>query len=114
MLNILYINIKKEFLEAIISGQKDTEYRDITPFWISRLCENAPDGALTLKKYDQIHFRAGMNKVALEAYVKHIGTVVENVVDDRPIAALTDDEYFEQCVFAIQLGEVVEVRNGER
>ena len=35
----LHCAIKREYLDMIQAGTKDTEYREITPYWVERLCE---------------------------------------------------------------------------
>ena len=55
---ILYLTLTGKWYDEIASGRKKEEYRDITPFWKSRL-EQAFDGKTTFKKYDAIRFRRG-------------------------------------------------------
>ena len=56
-MDILKIVIKEEWLKQIASGQKTTEYREVKPFWTSRLYtkEGKP------RKYDRVLFIAGYN-----------------------------------------------------
>lgn len=56
--NILHLTLTGKWYDEIASGRKKEEYRDITPFWKSRL-EQAFDGKTTFKKYDAIRFRRG-------------------------------------------------------
>lgn len=57
---VLKIVIKGEWFDAIASGKKVIEYREITPFWTSRLidAEGKP------RKYEKIEFINGYNKDA--------------------------------------------------
>ena len=50
MSNVLTLTLKKQYFDAILSGEKTIEYRDITDYWRPRL-EN--------KEYDTILFRNG-------------------------------------------------------
>lgn len=56
--DILHLTLTGKWYDEIASGRKKEEYRDITPFWKSRL-EQAFDGNTTFKKYDAIRFRRG-------------------------------------------------------
>ena len=47
-MNILHLTLKKQWFDLILSGEKTTEYRDVKPYWITRL-----EG----KTYDEIHFK---------------------------------------------------------
>lgn len=42
-LNPLGLIIKKQWFEQIVAGSKKIEYRDISPFYISRFCINAKE-----------------------------------------------------------------------
>ena len=57
-MNILDLSLTYHWYDEIASGRKKEEYRDITPFWKSRL-EQAFDGKTKFKKYDAIRFRRG-------------------------------------------------------
>lgn len=57
-MKILDLSLTYHWYDEIASGRKKEEYRDITPFWKSRL-EQAFDGKTTFKKYDAIRFRRG-------------------------------------------------------
>ena len=50
MSNVLTLTLKKQYFDAILSGEKTIEYRDIPDYWRPRL-EN--------KEYDTILFRNG-------------------------------------------------------
>ena len=46
----LYLTLKKNWFDLILSGEKKEEYREIKPYWEKRLI---------WKKYDRIIFRNG-------------------------------------------------------
>lgn len=56
--NTLKIVIKGEWFDAIASKKKTIEYREVRPFWISRLYE----GNGKKRHYDRIEFINGYNK----------------------------------------------------
>ena len=56
--DILDLSLTYHWYDEIAAGRKLEEYREITPFWKSRL-EQAFDGKTTFKKYDAIRFRRG-------------------------------------------------------
>lgn len=58
--NILHLTLKKEYFDAIESGEKTSEYREYKPYWIKRL-QNT-DGSF--KQFDIIQFRNGYSKNA--------------------------------------------------
>ena len=33
----LHLNLYREYFDAILKGEKTTEYRDVTPYWSKRL-----------------------------------------------------------------------------
>lgn len=68
-LSILKIVIQSEWFDAIASGEKKTEYREIKPFWESRLYN--PDGSK--RNYDRIEFINGYNKGARRMFTQYGG-----------------------------------------
>lgn len=49
----LYLNIKSQFFNEILSGSKKSEFRDATDYYIDKLLEH---------EYDSILFKNGYNK----------------------------------------------------
>ena len=82
---VLQLNLKKEFFDAIASGQKKVEYRDNTPYWRSRLVG---------RQYDEINFRNGYDTRAPTMRVQWLG-----------LRRKTPKE------FAIRLGKVISIKN---
>ena len=74
----------QKYFDAILSGSKTIEYRDITPYWSKRL-----EG----KHYDVIKFRNGYAKVAPEMIVQYKGIDID------------------EGKYAIHLGKVLESKN---
>lgn len=38
-MNTLHVAIKQQYLDLIKTGAKTTEYRDMTAYWVGKLCE---------------------------------------------------------------------------
>ena len=103
----LKIPIKREYFDAIHSGEKTEEYRAYTPFWISRLLTlNKEANTYEARKYDIVLFRNGYNPDSPTMEVEWKGLFVdrfEDVPDNAP------DE--ERLGFTIQLGKVLKTEN---
>ncbi len=56
----LKIVIKSEWIDQIAAKEKPIEYRDVTPFWTSRIYDKEGNR----RKYDRIEFINGYNKDA--------------------------------------------------
>lgn len=39
-MKVLHLTLKNKWFDLIASGEKTEEYREIKPYWISRLCNN--------------------------------------------------------------------------
>jgi len=83
----LHLNLYREYFDAILKGEKTTEYRDVTPYWSKRL-----EG----RYYDVIKFRNGYRKDAPEMTIKFEGM------------------YISGSQYAIVLGNIMESKNVER
>lgn len=73
-MNTLKVVIKGEWFDEIASGRKKIEYRDVTPFWDSRLFDK--DG--NRRNYDSIEFINGYNKDARRMITKFEGFSIRN------------------------------------
>ncbi len=80
---ILHLNLYRKYFDDIADGNKIIEYRDITPYWTSRLHN---------KIYDYIYFRNGYRKDSPMMLVEYRGMT------------MTDK-------FEIQLGKVLDIWN---
>ena len=104
---ILHIPIKREYFDAIRSGDKKEEYRAYTPFWESRLRAKDEKGEYTqFRHYDIVRFRNGYEPDSPVMEVEFKETIVERFVD-----APEDADISERYGFAIVLGEVIGVEN---
>ena len=88
MSNVLTLTLKKQYFDAILSGEKTIEYRDITDYWTPRL-EN--------KDYDTILFRNGYSPDSPTMTVEY--------------KELTIDRQSNPNRYALVLGEVLDSAN---
>lgn len=87
-MKILHLNLKKEYFDAIKSGEKKYEYREYNEYWKKRL---------GMRHYEEVHFKCGYpkkddhEKIIVKKYAgyvvkeikhKHFGNDGE---DDNPI-----------------------------
>ena len=68
-MKILHLNLKKKWFDQILAGTKKIEYREIKPYWTTRLFDS--DGKP--KKFDIIEFRNGYSKEARVVRVEFEG-----------------------------------------
>jgi len=83
----------------IASGEKKEEYREIKPYWISRLCSGFPS-KYDAKDFDIIAFKNGYSKEAPTINVKWVGMDIRQ--GKAEWGAEPGKEYF-----VIQLGDVI-------
>ena len=60
-MKILELNLKKKWFDMILSGEKKEEYREIKPYWISRLMDKQTN---FFRKFDAVRFKNGYSKDA--------------------------------------------------
>lgn len=75
-MKILKIVIKKQYFDEIAAKTKKIEYREMSPFWQSRLY----DSIGTKRAYDLIEFINGYNKNARRLEVKYEGFKIKGGV----------------------------------
>jgi len=85
---ILHLTLKRKWFDLIASGEKRREYREIKPYWATRI-----EG----REYDEIYFRNGYGK-------------------DRPFMRVEYkgwkfDIWEGRKVYALKLGKILEIRN---
>lgn len=103
----LSLIIKEEYFLEILNGEKTTEYRSFSEFYISRLCDLAKDGEIdSVKEFDTVIFYLGYAKDRPQMIVECKGVFIEH---EEEIELLTP----ENCEFAIDLGEIIEEKNCE-
>jgi hypothetical protein len=87
MLNILHLNLRREWFAAVAERKKRIEYRDYTSYWRRRL-----EG----RKYDFIQFRNGYATKAPEMLVEYRGYRIRGKGRNKK--------------FAIRLGRILKIK----
>jgi hypothetical protein len=85
----LYLIVKKEWFDKIKSGEKNIEYREVTPYWHSRLVQSTEH-----KRFNNIIFRNGYKKDSPVIIKKWIKT-------DFVFDGMKTDLKVNNCVYAI-------------
>lgn len=103
-MKILHLTLKSRWFDLIATGQKQVEFRELKPYWITRLYEK---GGVTPRKFDEIHFKNGPGPTVPFMRVKFKGLHVARKKDCKPRYG----EDLPEHVIVIQLGKVLEVRD---
>lgn len=95
----------------ILSGEKKEEYREVKPYWITRLLHYQWEHDCTPFifhdmeiLYDAIEFRNGYAKDAPTMLVRYEGVRIGNTKEGWA-------DSYQTGVFVIRLGEILEVKN---
>ena len=103
------LQIKREFLDQILAGEKTEEFREVTEANIRKFCEVDADGnAVSLKKIKTIEFHNGYK--ALNE--RPVAVVEVKSFDCMPMRdeedeIITDEEGNEEAMFVFDLGKIV-------
>ena len=95
-LKVLHLNLHKKWFDQILEGTKKIEYRDIKPYWTTRLFDK--NGKV--KDYDVIEFRNGYSKVARKMFVEFKGVNIGMLKEE---VGMTKDVK----VYKILLGDII-------
>lgn len=89
-MEILTLIIKKKFLDDILSGEKNQEFREIRPTTQKKYCQLdadgycvEKDGVLQPRHYDAIQFFVGYNKDRASALVEVKDAKIELFEDEN-------------------------------
>ncbi len=96
MNSILHLTIKKKWFDLILAGKKTEEYREVKPYWISRLVSKLTF-PWQFKRFDEIHLRNGYQKDSPFMKIECKG--------------IKKKHWQGKEVFAIQLGNIIEIFN---
>jgi len=69
MAKYLHLTLMKKWFDEILTGKKKIEYREIKPYWTTRLFDEKGNP----KHYDLILFRNGYNKDSRKMIVEFKG-----------------------------------------
>ena len=86
----LFMTIKKQYFDEILSGKKKEEYRLVKPHWVNKLVG---------KEYTHIIFQNGYSRNAPRIEAEYLGYEVKNI----------KHEFFgneDVSVFALKLGTI--------
>jgi hypothetical protein len=87
-MKVLHLTLYRKWFDQIAKGQKTEEYREVRPYWTTRI-----EG----REYDEIWFRNGYRKDAPFMRVKYNGWEFGKVGGTQ--------------VYALQLGPILEIKN---
>lgn len=119
-MRILHLTLKRQFFDMIASGEKKEEYRDVKPFWVSRLVgsfghpyscadfnfewKGMKFSMDTPKHYDQVCFKNGYSKDCPEMLVEVVDIDI-NQGQEKWGAELG------KPYFIIKLGKILSIKN---
>ena len=111
--NVLHLVLEKKWFEKIISGEKTEEYREIKPYWASRLVNQKAESGEVLfdefggycrvlcepeyKPFTHVLFYAGYAKDRHAVEKK-----IENISIGKPQKGMCPDEWLNKDVFIIK------------
>lgn len=74
----LYLVMQKKWFDEIESGRKIEEYRDKSPFYVSRFCTTENDRIKAFKNYKTVILQEGYHTGARRMIIKVDGITLEN------------------------------------
>lgn len=104
MSRTLHLTLTKRWFDMILSGEKPEEYREIKPYWVSRLCCGFPS-VYSAKDFDYVVFKNGYSKNARTMKLECNGITIGKPAF-KWYGANTDKD-----VFVISLGRILETHN---
>ena len=104
-MKILRLTLKKKWFDMILSGEKKEEYREIKPYWETRLLKPVQSPFVRrFKKYDFVEFKNG--------YAKDAPTIViECVKIDYGDGQTEWGAILHEHYFVINLGNIILTEN---
>jgi len=109
----LHLTLNKKWFGMILSGEKKEEYREIKPYWKSRLCISTPEGqpltddykgSCLWSQWDDIVFKNGYSKNSPTMRVR-----IKNVRIGEGYSLWGAEPNKEYFVF--ELGDILETKN---
>jgi hypothetical protein len=70
---ILHLTVKKKWFDMILSGEKKEEYREMKPYWQTRLVRNGYWHSQAVRNFAFIRFKNGYGKNARAMDVEFLG-----------------------------------------
>lgn len=103
---ILFLTVKREFFEDIILGNKKEEYREVKPYWKTRLSNIL--GRLEFERH-KVCIRNGYQKDAPEVICD-----LRYITTGYGLKEWGADTVSESKVYIIGLGEILKMNNGAK
>lgn len=101
------LQIKREYLNAILSGEKTEEFRECTDANLKKFCNlDAEGNAESIKPIQRIRFFNGYETNRPMAIVEVNALTLDPYEDVDPDAAEQED-----CIFVFKLGSILERAN---
>lgn len=100
-MKILHLNLKREWFDLILSGEKKEEYREIKSFWIKRLKFDI----WNTKPFDVIYFKNGYQKDAPEMHVELMNIRIGKPKYEWSKSSINQD------VYILELGKIIQTKN---
>ncbi|SDE15967.1 hypothetical protein [Riemerella columbipharyngis] len=118
-MKVLTLQIKRHFLEQILSGEKTDEFRDILPKNEKKYCKivlHEDDNTYEVTevvKYDAIRFFNGYKTDRPEVLIEIKNAFVDFEVDEEGVIEweMEDGTIYPICCMVYQLGKVLERKN---
>ena len=101
-MRVLRMTLKRRWFDLIASGKKKEEYREIKPYWRSRLFNK--DGSV--KQYDLVEFKNGYNRNSPTVTLDWRGV---RIGQGLTVLGAPKDKN----IFIIELGSIAAIRNYE-
>ena len=110
-MKILTLIIKQVFFDAIISGKKKTETRELRPKSETKYIEYDQEGNFDAKEFDAIRLYVGYRKDRDTLLVEVKNVEFEDLVDENnnPIELEENGVEYDAMNIVYQLGKVLEV-----
>lgn len=110
---ILYLTVHRQWFDLIAKGIKKREFRMITTYWYTRLCNHDYFGDILdekkFKKFDEIHIRNGYRPDSPFMRIQHIKT------DLTPPKLIKYSDgtnlHLKGSCYQIHLGDILELKN---
>lgn len=123
-MKVLNLIIKQKYFDAILSGRKVQEFREIRPTNAKKYIEHDAEGYAVLDedenavplKYDAIRFFVGYNKDRDSALVEVTGAYVEFFIDNDGNSIIYEykGDLYEAAQIVYNLGKILETSISEK
>ncbi len=110
---VLTLSVKKEWFSKIVSGEKKEEYREIKPYWASRLVnQKAGSGEVCLRGFGgyiaiigELEYKSYTHVLFINGYRKdspRIKKEIESITIGKPKKGMCPDKWLDHEFFIIK------------